>query len=518
MIHPRGVPVVLTADRILMADHRTLFGGMIAASQTTTTPRVILSRFLAPRARGPVAPMGLRRVEAALLTDGFAESDMAVVEAERLAEVIGPNTRVIGISAGEACGWGMTSTTMTAISGGEIYSQRLVRELAGRIGRLRRRASGARVVLGGPGSWQLAANDDLRRALGIDHVVIGAAEGNVAQVFAHFVGRASSRPTELPPVIMGDGVPPERIPPIRGAATMGVVELSRGCGLGCNFCVMGRVPMAHLPAETILRDVTTNVAPWRGLPTCKSARRTAISAISEDILRYGARGHNPDPEALLGLLRRVRELPGVGLVQTDHANVISVAGWSDDRLRELRALMVGDTGARFPWINLGVETPSGELLARSAPAKLGNVDRARWGEFAAEQLRRLIAAGFMPMASLMLCLPGETEEHVREALRWVESLSTLPLTIFPIIYAPIDAAPPPGRENLSKLHWQLIARCYDINFREVPRMFADNERAAGVPASRRALLQALGRGQILPMRTLFGWRKFMSARAARARS
>ena len=275
MIHPRGVPVVLTADRILMADYHTLFGGMIAAGQTTTTPRVLLSRFLAPRARCPVAPMGLRRVEAALLTDGFAESDVAVVEAERLAEVIGPNTRVIGISAGEACGWGMTSTTMTAISGGEIYPQRLVRELAGRIGRLRGRASGARVVLGGPGSWQLAANDDLRRALGIDHVVVGAAEGNVAQVFAHFVGRASS-PQPIAAGNHGRGVT-ERIPSIRSAATMGVVTQSR-LRAGLRLRVMGRVPMA--PAR---RD---HSAAWP--PTSPVAR--AITAISEDILRYGARG------------------------------------------------------------------------------------------------------------------------------------------------------------------------------------------------------------------------------------
>lgn len=509
MTHRRGVPVVLTADRILMADHRTLFGGMIAASQTTTTPRAILSGLLAPRARCPVAPMGLRRVEAALLSDGFCEGDVAVVEAERLAEVIGPETRVIGISAGEACGLGMTSTTMTAISGGEIYPQRLVRELAGRIGRLRAQAPEARVVLGGPGSWQLVADADLRRALGVDHVMAGAVEGNVAQVFGQLVGQASRLPNGLPPVITGENVPAERIPPIRGAATMGVVELSRGCGLGCDFCVMGPVPMTHLPAETILEDVATNVTAWRGLPARASTRRTAISAISEDILRYGARGRDLAPEALLGLLRRVRELPGVGLVQTDHANVISVGGWSDEQLRELRALMVGDTGARFPWINLGVETASGELLARTARAKLGDVDPARWGEFAAEQLRRLIAAGFMPMASLMLCLPGETQEHVRQALAWVEEVADLPLTVFPVLYAPIDAAPPPGRGELTKLHWRLIARCYDINFREVPRMFADNERAAGVPAGRRALLQALGRGQVVQMRALFalhGWR------------
>lgn len=508
MTHRRGLPVVLTADRILMADHRTLFGGMIAASQTTTTPRAILSGLLAPRARCPVAPMGLRRVEAALLSDGFVEGDVAVVEAERLAEVIGPQTRVIGISAGEACGLGMTSTTMTAISGGEIYPQRLVRELAGRIGRLRAQAPEARVVLGGPGSWQLVADADLRRALGVDHVMSGAVEGNVAEVFDRLAGQAG----DLPPVITGQSVPAERIPPIRGAATMGVVELSRGCGLGCDFCVMGPVPMTHLPAETILQDVATNLASGRELPACESTRRTAISAISEDILRYGARGRDLDPEALLGLLRRVRELPGVGLVQTDHANVISVGAWSDEQLRELRALMVGETGARFPWINLGVESPSGELLARTARAKLGDVDPARWGEFAAEQLRRLIAAGFMPMASLMLCLPGETQEHVRQALAWVEELANLPLTIFPVLFAPIDAAPPPGRADLTKLHWRLIARCYDINFREVPRMFADNERAAGVPAGRRALLQALGRGQVMQMRALFAWHGWRARR------
>ena len=33
-----GSPAVLTADRTLMANHRLLFDGMLAASQTTTAP------------------------------------------------------------------------------------------------------------------------------------------------------------------------------------------------------------------------------------------------------------------------------------------------------------------------------------------------------------------------------------------------------------------------------------------------------------------------------------------------
>jgi len=485
-----GVPVVLTADRTLMADHRTLFGGMVAVSQTTTTPRPIVTRLLAPRSRRPLAPLGLRRVEAALVTDGFARAEVAIVPAEDLAEVIGPATRIIGVSAGEARGLGMNSTTMTAIAGGEIYPRRLVRELAGRIDALRSRAPEARVVLGGPGAWQLVQDEGLRRDLGIDHVMPGQVEGNVAEVFhALAEGRA------LAPIIDGAPTPVELIPPIRGAATMGVVELSRGCGLGCRYCVMGGVPMRHLPRATILADVETNLA----------AGLTSIAAISEDMLRYGSAGRALDPEALLAVLREIRALPAVRLIQTDHANVISVAAYSDEQLRELRALMVGNSGCRFPWLNLGVETPCGELLARSGSAKLGGVDPDAWGEFCALQLRRLIAAGFMPMASLMLRLPGETADHVRAALAWVEGLAREPLTIFPMLYAPIDGGEVPGRSDLTRLHWRLIDRCYDVNFREVPRMYWDNQAAAGVPVAQRLILQALGRGQVLVWRSLFAW-------------
>ncbi len=490
---PAGVPVVMTADRTLMADHRTIFGGMVAASQTTTVPRPLMDHLLAPRSTLAVAPLGLRRIEAALVGDGFARDEVAIVASEQLAEVIGPETRLIAVSAGEACGLGMNSTTMTAISGGEIYPRHLVRELMRRIGALRERAPHAKVILGGPGAWQLVANEALRVELGVDHVVSGAAEGNVPEVF-HAVVDGGALPTLIP----GEAVGADAIPAIRGASAMGVVELSRGCGLGCTYCVMGRDRMTHLREETILADVRTNV----------TAGLRSIGAISEDLLRYGADGVRPRPERLLALLRRIREVEGVGLIQTDHANIISVAAWSDEQLRELRALMVGGSGARFPWMNLGVESASGELLARSGAAKLGGVDPAEWGEFAAEQLRRLVRAGFMPMASLMLRLPGEEERHVQRTFDWVEGLAGEPLTIFPMLYAPIDGSPAPTRVDLTSLHWRLIQRCYDVNFREVPRMFFDGQTAAGVPLARRLALQALGFGQVALWSALFAWREW----------
>jgi radical SAM superfamily enzyme YgiQ (UPF0313 family) len=282
---------------------------------------------------------------------------------------------------------------------------------------------------------------------------------------------------------------------------MGIVELSRGCGLGCTYCVMGREPMRHLPHETILADARTNIE--AGLP--------GLSIISEDFLRYGAAGRRPQPERLLDLLRSIREIPGAGLIQTDHANIISVAEFTDDQLALVRELMVGDSGCRCPWMNLGVESASGELVAHSSPGKLGDVAAEQWGEFCAEQLHRLIRAGFMPMVSLMMLMPGETAEHLQKNLAWVEEMAPAPLTIFPVLYAPIDGSGTPDRADLTRDHWRLIKRCYDINFREIPRMFWDGQAAVGVPLSRRMLLHALGYGQVALWTSLFAWRRWRAA-------
>ncbi|MBI3944451.1 MAG: hypothetical protein HY321_00880, partial [Armatimonadetes bacterium] len=228
---PSGYPVVLTADRTLMADYRLLFDGMLVASQTTTTPRFLMDALLMPAARSRngrarVAPLGLRRIEAALLSAGFDAAEVAVVDEAGLERAIGPDTRVVGITSGEPTGRGMNTTTMTAVAGGRIYPEAMFRRLA-RAVRVRIAACGApaRVVLGGPGAWQVAGADAARRELGVNHVVTGYAEGNAPALF-----RSLLKGEALPAVIDGEGASAADVPPIRAASTMGVVEISRGCG------------------------------------------------------------------------------------------------------------------------------------------------------------------------------------------------------------------------------------------------------------------------------------------------
>ncbi len=502
MSAPDGFPVVLTADRTLTANYTLLFDGMLAASQTTSAPPALFGPLLMPRragvdGRASVAPLGLRRAEAALLAAGFSSAEVAVAAEEQLDQAIGPATRIIGISSGEPAGFGMNSSTMTAIAGGRIYPQAMFRRLLKKIHRLKRGCS-AKIVLGGPGAWQLAGDPARQQELGIDHVVVGYAEKGLAAAFRALLGNEP-----LPPVLPGGWDPAVPIPPIRGASTMGVVELSRGCGLGCPFCTIARVPMVHLPPETILADVQTNVA----------AGMNNVALLSEDFFRYGATGLKAEPETLIALVERIRQIPQVRLIQLDHANLLSVAQYDDRQLAAFHDLLVGPDRRRVVWLNAGVETASGELLKQiGAGGKSPRGEVEAWGDFCARELRRLCRAGFFAMASLMIGLPGEREEHLRETLDWVQSLGDERMAVFPVLYAPLDGGPPPDPRRLSRTHWALIRACYRLNFRWVPWLYADNQAAAGVPRLRSAALQLMGRGQIVQWKALFAWYAWRAGR------
>jgi radical SAM superfamily enzyme YgiQ (UPF0313 family) len=497
-----GFPIVLTADRTLTAGYALLLDGMLAASQTTTAPPSVFGRLLMPPGghsgpRAAVAPLGLRRVEAALLAGGFAPGEVVVANEEQLDQVIGKATRVIGISSGEPAGLGMNTSTMTAIAGGRIYPEAMFRRLLRRVHRLNRDVA-AKIVLGGPGAWQVADAPALRRELGIDHVVAGYAEENAAATF-----RGLLHGEDLPEVIAGGWQPSAAIPPIRGASTMGVVEISRGCGLGCSFCTIARVPMVHLPPQTVLDDVQTNVA----------AGMTNIAVLSEDFFRYGADGVKANPEALFSLVGRIRQVPQVRLIQIDHANVLSIAQYDDRQLRAIHDLLAGRDAERYLWVNVGVETAADALLRRMGGAgKMRHDGPEPWGDLCARHLRRLCRARFFPMASLLIGLPGERDEDLQETLAWVDSLRDERMAVFPVLYAPVDGRSPPDPRALRPLHWALIKACYRLNFRWVPWIYRDNQEAGGVSFARRAALQLLGRGQVMQWKLLFAWRQWRAQR------
>jgi hypothetical protein len=235
--------------------------------------------------------------------------------------------------------------------------------------------------------------------------------------------------------------------------------------------------MFHLPPQTILADVQTNVA----------AGVHNVAVLSEDFFRYGAEGLKANPDALISLVRSIRQIPQVRLIQLDHANLLSVAQYDDPQLKVLHDLLVGPNTERSVWLNAGVETASGELLREiGGGGKMPRGQSERWGEF--------------------------RDEHVQKTLAWVESLGNERMAVFPLLYAPVDGSPALDPRKLRPVHWSLIKACYRLNFRWVPWIYGDNQAAAGVPLLRRAVLQLAGRGQMLQWKLLFAWHGWRAAR------
>jgi radical SAM superfamily enzyme YgiQ (UPF0313 family) len=490
---PRGFPIVLTADRVLFADYTTLLDGMMAAAQTTSVPEPVMRRVLSPRvgadgARARKAPLGLRLVEAELLRAGRSPSDVAVVAPEDLGRAIGPDTRAVLVSSGDPLGRGMNDSTMSGLGGGVPYNRVWFERVMRSIARARERAPKARLIVGGPGAWQFEHDEAARRRFDIDVVFCGYAEGALETVLGD----------DPPRLVHAPYRPDEPVAPPAGPTGMGMVEISRGCGLGCPYCTMSARRMVHFAPERVAADVGTNVA--GGVPN--------VALASEDFLRYGAAGRGPAPDRVIELLEAVRRTPGVRLIQVDHVNVSSVAAFPEPLLREVFRMMTRGTGQRWVWVNIGVETASGAFLAESGGAgKFGGIPPADWAGACEEAVRKLVRCGFMPMVSLIFGMPGESRRDLERTLAFVRKLRGLPVLVFPLFYAPIR----PGERafeasDLSGMHLRILRIGYMLNSVWFPRLCWDNHRAGGVPLSRRLVVQAGSYLRWLEWHARFIWR------------
>ena len=490
-----GYPIVLTADRTLMADYPTLLDGMMGTIQTTKVPRFLMRRILAPPmpqsdGRAVRAPLGLRRIEATLRDSGFGADDVAVVTPEGLGEAVGTRTKVVAIASGDPLGRGMTNTTMVDMSGGELHTRRAFAELCRKLDALRADGADFRLIAGGPGAWQLAGDADAVGRLGIDHVFTGYAERDAADLFSGLL--AGDTPE---PIITGRRTSPADIRPILAPTSMGVVEISRGCGRGCGFCTMASEPMIHLPIEQIVADVTTNVR----------AGVRAVSLISEDLLRYGSGDTGVNPAALLEMLRAVQSVDDLWMMQVDHVNIASVMQFTNEQLASVRAALRAGRSHEQVWVNLGVESACGDLLAANGMAgKIHPFETGQWEDLCEQATRRLASAGFVPMLSLIMGLPGETDEHVGRTIELIRRLDGIRAVVFPIFYAPLTPDEKPfAIADMTPAHWRLFRLSYAFNFKWIPSMFADNHRAGGANFARRAFIQTAGRIQTLQWKLKF---------------
>ncbi|HIH00717.1 TPA: B12-binding domain-containing radical SAM protein [Thermoplasmata archaeon] len=445
-----GAKIVLTADRTLMSSYNSSQFIGFAACFPKVLPRWLYTRLFCPpqhvSAEDRLAiPAGLRRIESALMGNGFSQDDVSVAYPTRIDRVVDGSTKVIGVSTSDPLGLGPASSTFSSLIRREPYTAHFFRELmssrAVRSGR-------AKVIVGGPGVWQLSG-ERTRRRLNIDCVVEGEGDLVAPKLFEDAV---AGRP--LPPTVSGGAVPLEDIPIMRGPSVNGTVEISRGCGRGCEFCNPNMRTVRHIPVGRILEEVRMNLGHSR-----------KITLHAEDVLRYGAKGLVPDREKVSSLFAEVAALTDrVGL-----SHIALSSALSEPRLVEdIAEIFDGASRGSRVYAQTGIETGSPELVSKHMRGKAKPYAPERWPEIVEESFKLLADNDWVVCGTLVMGMPGETQDDVRKTLELVRSLRPYKSLIVPLFFVPL-ADMKDGEffrpEAMLPEHWMLFSECVDHDFR-----------------------------------------------------
>jgi radical SAM superfamily enzyme YgiQ (UPF0313 family) len=330
---------------------------------------------------------------------------------------------------------------------------------------IRKHRHNLKLVVGGPGAWQIE-HKQLQHEWGIDCLVHGEAEEVALDLFERAV-----RGEPLPARVECKSPRLESIPVAHNRSTFGVVEITRGCGRGCQFCSVALRGGKSLPLAHILENVRNQVA--QGADT--------ITLTTEDLFLYQqGRKFRTNRKALKDLFESVGSVPGVKHVMMTHGT-IAPAVVEPELIEELSPVAVGMSANqhrasthqdnRYAMMFVGLETGSVRLFKQFMKGKAYPFRPEQWPDVVMKGMHIMNRHNWFPMCTFIIGLPGETDQDTRESLDLLFALKDAKWCVIPTLFVPLEDTRLENREGariarLTDLQWEFFFTCwrYNIDF------------------------------------------------------
>jgi len=465
--HTDGYPIVLTASRAEANE----FDDNPFAAFICTFPKKLSGLILREHLENLVSNKdgtaqrtiyGLRKVES-LIREEFGQENVVVAHYDQLHKFIGKNTKIVGISSMDPMGLAYVSTTYNSLIGfgGEALNASEFEKL---ITHPAIQQYKPKIIVGGAGSWQIN-EAGTQKKWGIDVLFQGEGEEDLVGVFKKMMNNEP-----VPSYFVAQKPNRKKIPPITHAACYGMVEITRGCGRGCQFCSPTNRMKYSFPLDYIMEEVKTNI----------NGGTSTIFTVTEDIFLYKSKpGFIPNREAIVKLYKSIASYPGVEHILLSHASLAPVI-YDRKLLEELSPILLEKTRwtqelnksypKRFISVEVGIETGSVRLMKKYMKGKALPYSVDNWPELVLQGVGIMNDHDWWPLCTIMSGQPDETEDDVRATLDLIDDLRNHNAKMFytPVLFIPLKEAMLGNRrrtnlKNLSELQWEVIARCWKNN-------------------------------------------------------
>lgn len=478
--------VVLSADRTLMSPYRgislaSFFGCAPALDPNRNhntfwyrvlgqqvTPKVLFDFICNPieqtDGRANYAPYGLRKVEAALVRDGYTRDQVVVAHPDHIEKFIGPETEVVGTYEMDPLGMGPVTMTFTygrkQMSYDEFYSRDLHQRI---VAAKRKNGSNAKILAGASGTWQY--NYDPAKIEEYD--LYGIVEGDLGGIGPEIDGTGGRffdalingemeianpfKKREFKVEIKEfardgrkfhgrfihcwDHPSVDEIPNIINPSMHGQVEVMRGCGRGCKFCDVTLRPLRYYPVEKVQKEIEINMK-YGGL---KNAW-----VHSDDIFVYGlnprtTKNMQPNREAIEELFKGIM---ATGVEHTNPTHGTLAGAIADERLVPNVSKIIKASPSNHIGIQCGFETGSIRLIGKYADRKLAPYQPAEWHWVVKNAVKTLNENYWVPAFTIIMGLNNdETPEDSWETIRLIHELENeqpdSKFTVTPLTFVPI---------------------------------------------------------------------------------